>query len=92
MYEEGFEVLVKCKQTGLTGRQLFVHNHRRWIGSGKSEQDGLLTSGRFARAVRDVLPEIVKALTAPLYEKFDFTQIDDSVYSEELAEMSKNKF
>ena len=92
MYEEGFEVLVKCEWTGLTGRQLFVHNHRRWVGSGKSEQDVARTSGRFPGAVRDVLPEIVKALTMPLYEKFDFTQIDDSVYSEELAEMSKNKF
>jgi hypothetical protein len=41
--------------------------------------------------VRDVLPEAVRALAAPLYGRFDFTEIPDFVYVEELNDMAKGK-
>lgn len=92
MFEEGFELLVQCEWTGLTGRQLYVHNARRYLGSGKAAQDAVRTSGRLPGLVRDVLPEAVRSLTAPLYERFDFTEVPDLVYVEELSDMTKGKF
>lgn len=92
MIEGDFEILVQCEWTGLTGRQLYVHNARRYLGSGKAAQDTVRTNGRFPSSVRDVLPEAVRSLTAPLYERFDFTEIPDFVYVEELNDMTKGKF
>jgi hypothetical protein len=91
MFEEGFEIMVQCEWTGLTARQLFVHNARRYLGSGKAAQDTVRTSGRFPGMVQDVLPEAVRALAAPLYERFDFTEIPDFVYVEELNDMTRGK-
>ncbi|CAG1012678.1 hypothetical protein BURC_00230 [Burkholderiaceae bacterium] len=87
MFEDGFEILVQCEWTGLAGRQLHVHNARRYLGDGKATQDAVRTEGRFPSTVRDVLPEAVKTLTAPLYARFDFTEVPDQVYVEELNEM-----
>jgi len=91
MIEGDFKILVQCEWTGLTGRQLYVHNARRYLGSGKAAQDTVRTNGRFPGLVRDVLPEAVRSLTAPLYERFDFTEIPDFVYVEELNDMTKGK-
>jgi len=91
MFEEGFELLVQCEWTGLAGRHLFVHNARRFLGSGKAAQDMVRTSSRLPSSVRDILPEAVRALTAPLYERFDFTEIPDFVYAEELNGMLSGK-
>ena len=92
MFEDGFELLVRCEWTGLTGRQLYVHNARRFLGNGKAVQDIVCTSGRFPGAVRDILPEAIRSLTAPLYMRFDFTEIPDVVYAEELNDMTNGKF
>ncbi len=92
MFEGEFELLVQCEWTGLLGRQLFVHNARRFLGSGKSAQDVVRTSGRFLGNVRDILPEAVKSLTAPLYERFDFTEVPEIVYAEELNAMTRRRF
>lgn len=92
MFEGDFEILVQCEWTGLTGRQLYVHNARRFLGSGKAAQETVRTNGRFPGSVRDVLPEAVRSLTAPLYERFDFTEIPDFVYVEELNDMTKGRF
>ena len=91
MFEEGFELLVHCEWTGLLGRQLYVHNGRRFLGSGKAAQDVVRTSARLPGSVRDILPEAVRILTAPLYERFDFTEIPDFVYAEELSSMVSGK-
>jgi hypothetical protein len=84
--------MVQCEWTGLAARQLYVHNARRYLGSGKAAQDMVRTSGRLPGLVRDVLPEAVRSLTAPLYERFDFTQFPDSVYVEELNDMTNGNF
>ena len=91
MFEDNFELLVQCEWTGLAGRQLHVHNARRYLGSGKAAQDTVRTNGRFPSSVRDVLPEAVRSLTAPLYERFDFTEIPNIVYVEELNDMANRR-
>lgn len=94
MFEPGFEVLVECEWTGLAGRHLFVHNMRRYIPSGyAATEQAVTTRGKFTQqVVRELLPETVKALTHSMYEHFDFFTPPDSFYSEELGEMTKNRF
>ena len=94
MFEPGFEILVECEWTGLAGRQLFVHNLRRYIPGGyATTQSSVLTKGKFAQeVVRELLPDTVKAMTQPLYEHFDFFSPSDSFYSEEVADMTKSRF
>lgn len=94
MFETGFELLVECKWTGLAGRHLFVHNMRRYIPSGyAATEEAVTTRGKFTQqVVRELLPETVKALTHSMYEHFDFFAPLDSFYSEELGEMTKNRF
>lgn len=94
MFAEGFEVVVDCEWTGLKGRALTVLNGRRFLGGQyRAEQDSVRSSGQFSQAVvRDLLPDVVKSLTAEVYEVFDFFQPPDNFYAEELAEMTKGKY
>ncbi len=94
MFETGYEVLVECTWTGLTGRHLFVHNMRRFIPGGYTATEQTVTTrGRFPQqVVRELLPDTVKGLTHQMYEHFDFFSPPDSFYSEELGEMTKNRY
>ncbi|KQO24663.1 hypothetical protein ASF11_20220 [Acidovorax sp. Leaf76] len=94
MFEAGYEVLVECTWTGLAGRSLFVHNMRRFMPGGHvTTAQTVTTRAKFSQqVVRELLPDTVKAMTHPLYEHFDFFTPSDSFYSEELAEMTKNRF
>lgn len=94
MFEAGYEVLVECTWTGLAGRSLFVHNMRRYIPGGYSAtEQSVTTRGKFSQqVVRELLPDTVKAMTHPMYEHFDFFTPPDTFYSEELAEMTKNRY
>ena len=94
MFEAGYEVLFECTWNGLAGRRLFVHNMRRYIPSGyTATENSVVTRGKFPQqVVRELLPDTVKAMTHSLYEHFDFFSPPDSFYSEELAEMTKNKY
>lgn len=94
MFENGFEVLVACEWDGLRGRKLTVHSARRFLaGSYRSSEETVRTKGQFTEAaIRDLLPETVKALTAPLFEHFAFFSPPAQFYNEELQEMLKNRF
>ncbi|MDM0068357.1 hypothetical protein [Variovorax sp. J31P207] len=88
-----FDVLVRCRWTGLKGRALFVHNNRRYIPAYKSADDTVETTGQFPKQViRDRFADVIKALTAPLYERFELFQPPDEMYSEELGQMTKGNF
>lgn len=93
-YEQDFEVAVSCEWHGLKGRKLFVHNMRRFLaGTSQTSQNDIRTTGQFAvSAIRDLLPDVVKALTLSLYEHFDFFTPPDPMYKEELGEMMKNRY
>ena len=92
-FAKEFEVAVSCEWHGLKNRKLFVHNMRRFLpGTYQSSQGDICTTGQFpASAIKDLLPDVVKALTSPLYEHFDFFTPPDSMYKEELSEMMKNR-
>ncbi|MGE8453818.1 MAG: helix-turn-helix domain-containing protein [Pseudomonadales bacterium] len=94
MFEEGYEVLVECTWTGLSGRSLFSHNGRRFMfGGHTSAASSANSTGKFSQQMlRELLPEVVKSLTNPLYEHFNFFTPPDSFYSEELAEMTRNRY
>lgn len=94
LFEDGYEVLVQCEWHGLEGRQLTVHNTRRFLaGRYISGQNIVRTTGQFTqRAVQDLLPEIVRDLALPLYEHFDFFRPPENFFVEELGEMTKNRF
>lgn len=93
-FEPDFELAISCEWHGLKDRKLFVHNMRRFLaGTYKSSQNDIQTTGQFpASAIRDLLPDVVKALTHTLYEHFDFFTPPDSMYKEELGEMMKNHY
>jgi len=40
-----------------------------------------------AAAISDTLPELVKSLTAPLFARFDFFEVQDEFYAAEISEM-----
>jgi hypothetical protein len=94
MFESGYEILVECTWTGLAGRQLFFHNMRRFLPGGyKASEHAVTTKGKFSQqVVRELLPDVVKKLTQPLYEHFDFFTPPESFYVEELGEMTKNRY
>jgi hypothetical protein len=94
MFEAGYEVLVECTWTGLAGRHLFVYNMRRFIPrSYAAIAQAVTTKGKFPQqVVRELLPDTVKTMTHSMYEHFDFFAPSDSFYSEELAEMTKNRY
>jgi hypothetical protein len=94
MFETGYEVLVECTWTGLAGRHLFVHNMRRYIPGGYAATEQTVTTrGKFPQqVVRELLPDTVKVMTHSMYEHFDFFAPPDTFYSEELAEMTKNRY
>lgn len=92
MYDGNFEIIVDCEWQGLAGRRLVVRTGRRWLGGRYiASENAVCTDGQFTRqSVRDLLPEAVKALTAPLYEHFDFFQPPPSLYKGELDVMLKH--
>lgn len=92
MFEEQKTIEVQCKWTGLTGRQLFVHQGRRWLGSGTASDNEVCTKAEFNGDIASILPEAVKVLTTPLYEVFGFTKVSDTVYQEELSTMARRQF
>lgn len=93
MFEDGFTVAVECQWTGLEGRHLFSYNGRRYIPAYSSAGASVQTKGTFAQqALRELLPDVVKMLTHPLYENFEFFTPPDSFYSGELGEMTKTRF
>jgi hypothetical protein len=94
MFEPGFEVLVECEWTGLTGRRLFISNSRRFLyGTHVAAEQIVATTGKFSQQeVRELLPETVATLTQTLYEHFDFFTPPDSFCSDEIGEMTKNRF
>lgn len=92
MFEDEYEVFVECTWTGIAGRSLFSHNHRRMIFDRKTSQtDTVTTTGKFSQQqLKDLLPDVVKSLTHPLYAHFDFFEPPNSFYMEEIGEMKSN--
>lgn len=93
MYEDGFSILVRCEWSGLKGRDLFVFNPRRMLFDGhQCATNGVMTEGGFPQAaITDALPDLVKRLTADLYQHFDFFQPPEKFFEEEIALMKSGR-
>lgn len=88
---EAATIAFRCVWTGLTGRTLVSWSAPRRLffdPRGPSRQD-IVTSERIIESdqISETLPELVKALTQPLYEIFDFYDIPATVVREELLKM-----
>jgi hypothetical protein len=94
MFEDGFTLLVRCAWRGLKGRRLIVLGGRRFIwGEHRSQEDVVVTKEKIPQAaVNDLLPDIVKRLTSPLYAHFDFFQPPDAMYAEDLERMRTRQY
>jgi hypothetical protein len=88
---EATTIAFRSVWTGLTGRTLVSWATPRRLffdPRGPSRQDSV-TSERIIRSdqISETLPEIVKSLTQPLYEAFDFYDVPSTVVREELLKM-----
>jgi hypothetical protein len=93
MYEDGFSMIVRCEWSGLQGRDLFVFNPRRMLFDGhRCAADAVVSAGTFPQAaINDVLPDVVRQLTADLYQQFDFFQPPEKFFDEEIALMRSGR-
>jgi hypothetical protein len=86
-------IAFRCMWTGLANRTLvsWANPRRPFFGPrGPSKQDSV-TSERIIPSdqISETLPELVKALTRPLYEAFDFYDVAANVVREELLNMRR---
>jgi hypothetical protein len=91
MGNETTTIAFRSVWTGLTGRTLVSWAEPRrvlFLQRGPSRQDAV-TSNRIIPSdqISESLPELVKTLTQPLYEVFDFYDIPSNVVREELLKM-----
>jgi hypothetical protein len=87
-------ITIRFTWEGLSGRTLTSWaNPRRMVFPGRrSRQDSVTAQTTILTdQVNDGLPEIVKTITTPLYEIFDFFEIPSEVIQEELSKMWKSK-
>ena len=87
MFEDGFEILVRCEWTGLKGRELFMFNPRRVLFEGhRCEENKVITEEQFTKdIIENLLTEAVKKLTNPIYKHFDFFQPPNNFFEEEIS-------
>ena len=71
------EVVVRCRYTGLSGRTLIDSLEPAFsIRRGVSQVDEVPLTGQFAlRQLEDNMPEVLRHLMAPLFERFSFFQL-----------------
>ncbi len=81
-----FTLSVQCEWHGLKERELFMFNPRRMLFDGhRCTVDTVKTRSVFAHDVlSDLLPDAVRALTAKLYSSFDFLDLPNKFYEEEI--------
>jgi len=93
MFEPDFEVVVECEWTGLKGRRTVSLNHRIFFNSVTCSEDVVKTNGTFTQAMlQDILPEVVRRLTSPLYLHFEFRKFESRFYEGEIEQMKSGKF
>lgn len=93
MFEDGFSMLVRCEWSGLQGRELFVFNLRRILfDDHRCSTNAVISEGKFSQgAISDALPDVLKRLTADLYQHFDFFQPPERFFDEEIALMRSGR-
>ena len=87
---ENSEIEIMINWAGLSNRTLtsWANPHRMMFGTDISHQESITTKSTIkCKSIGANLPEIVQALTTPLYEIFDFFTPPPELYHEELGKM-----
>ncbi len=89
MYEQGYELSVKCAWRGLSGRRLVsLSGNRLFWDDKKCKVSEVTSEGLFkGNQVEDFLPEVVKNLTENLYSSFNFFEPSMAMYQEEITKL-----
>lgn len=89
MFEQDFSIQIECSWAGLCNRRLYAHNFAFDVPAFKSTTDNVKTTGVFThQEVVDLLPEMVKKLTTPLYEAFEFYSPETLFYSQQISRLT----
>ena len=89
MFEEGFSIQIKCAWSGLRNRKLYAHNFALDVPAYRAATDIAESAGTFKHSeVIDLLPEVIKKLTMPLYEAFEFYSPASSFYTREISRLT----
>ena len=93
-YQDVDAILVKCRFTGLDGRQLTSVTDRRAVFGkyvSRTEEKVLKTQAT-PQQIDDNLVEVIHQLLSPLYECFNFFRLPFALVEEELAQMTRGRF
>lgn len=91
--EDEPKVEVRCLWFGLEGRALRCNNFRWDVPTYTCNDASIESTGEFSvAAIRDLLPEVVKTLTLPLYNAFEFYRPTDPFFKEELKNLTGRSF
>ena len=93
-YEDIEQIAIRCRFTGLNGRQLFENLGEPMVLEGYiSQTDEIIVQQQVSlQQIQDNLPEILHQLLAPLYEKFDFYKLSLDRIQDELQKMQRIAF
>jgi hypothetical protein len=93
-FGDNLSIVARCQYSGLQGRKLVSITGRRWLFDDRRCADNFaLVERRFAAAeVRESFATAMQQMLAPLYARFDFFELSDSLVAEELHEMMGNRF
>jgi hypothetical protein len=93
--DENPQILISCRYVGLQNRKL-VPNGRleQFFFAEYRCEDDIVDLGTQARAseIEDSLAELIHPMLAPLYERFDFYQLDMDLVVRELDKTRQNHF
>lgn len=86
-------IAIRCRFTGLEGRELISVNGRRQIWDGRISHtaDVTLRGAATPQQVRDNLAEVLLPLLTPLYERFDFFQLPAVLVGQESQRLQQGR-
>ena len=92
-FDDAHEIAVRCRFTGLDGRQMTQVTGHRWPrirGTGRTNEITTEITIQTLR-VQDNIVEIVHRVLAPVYELFDFFELPEVLVKTELGRMIGRK-
>jgi len=94
LFGENPSILVRCRYTGLRGRELATLSSRRTLTPGRLCNDDQATLETLAKAteIDDNLAEVLHPFLAPLYERFALFELPNFVVAEEIEIMRSRRF
>lgn len=94
MFDDWFSLLVTCEWRGIENRSIISLGSRRHVsGKYQCKDWSIQTKWKFdSNAIESLLPDVVKTLLKPFYEKFSFLELADEFYSSETNELKTGRY